>query len=333
VSPIEAIWIPAFSGSEGEEYDAFVANAKGGHYTQTRAWGAVLSANRVAVEYFLARRSGRIIAAGLIRRPVVGGKLALPFLKLDRGPVLDSPDDAADVLEALASLAQRRGGLRLSVMPYWSGAAKALVEQALLRNGFGDAQRANGSHVRSLRLDLTALPHERLFEGSALSKVRREIRRADRAGALARPARPEDMAKFRAMHETRLRSERKALPRPEWYDGVASYFLAPKGPGAMFVCDLEGEVISAVLVARHRSLATYVMGESTARNVSCPKTVQPLAQAISWAKTAGVASFDFGGIPVEGDRDPKRASIAEFKRSFTRCEVTFVHEHARWLLR
>jgi hypothetical protein len=333
VSQIEAIWTPTLSGSEGEEYDAFVGGAKGGHHAQTRAWANLIAADRQALEYFLARRSGRIVAVGLIRRPLIAAGLALPFLKLDRGPVFDDPSEADEVLDALVRLARSRLGLRLSVMPYWSGAAKVTIERALRRYGFADVQRFAGTHVRSLRLDLTALPLEGIFEGSALSKVRREIRRAGRAGAFARPARHEDIIEFRRMHEVRLRSERKRLPQPGWYEALASYFLAPDGPGAMFVCEFAGELISTVFVARHQSLATYVMGESTAREVSFPKAMQPLAHAISWAKAKGLSTFDLGGIPVDTDRNLKRARIAEFKRSFTKAEVTFVHEHARWLLR
>lgn len=330
MSSIDAIWTPVLSKSEGDEYDAFVVGAKGGHFSQTRAWGKLLSSNRVGTQHFLAQRSGRVIAAGLVRWPLVAG-VALPFFKLDRGPVLDDPADADDVLEALVRLARSRFGLRLSVMPYWSSEPSASVERALLRHGFADTQSFAGSHVRSLRLDLTALPREGPFEGSALSKVRREIRRAERAGAIARPARQEDIAQFRALHESQLHSQGKRIPRPEWYDRLAAYFLVPYHCGAMFVSELDGDLLSAAFVARHGSLATYFMGVSTARELPFPKAIQPLALAISWAKDAGLTTFDLGGIPVEGDSDAKRASIAEFKRSFTRTEVAFVHEHARWL--
>lgn len=333
MSQIEATSTPTLSGSEGDEYDAFVDGAKGGHYAQTRAWAKLLAADRQAPEYFLARRSGRIVAAGLIRRPLLAGRLALPFLKLDRGPVFDDPNEADDVLEALVRLARGRLGLRLSVMPYWSGAAKETIERALFRHGFADVQRVDGSHVRSLRLDLAALPQGKLFEGSALSKVRQNIRRADRAGAIARLARQGDMARFREMHEHRLHSQRKRLPQPGWYDELASYFIAPElRRGAVFLCELDGDLISVVFVARHGSLATYVMGESTSDEVSFPKAIQPLASAISWAKAAGLSTFDFGGTTAAGDTDVSRARIAEFKRSFTRTEVAFVHEHSRWLV-
>ena len=333
MSSIDAIWTSALSTAEGDEYDAFVGGAKGGHYTQTRAWGNVLSADRFSVSYFLARRSGRIIGAGLVRRPLIAPGIALPFFKLERGPVFDDPRDADEVLGALAKLARRRAGWRLSVMPYWSGAAIQVIEQALGRHGFRNAQNSAGSHVRSLRLDLTALPQEGLFEASALSKVRREIRRADRAGAISRPAAREDMMKFRAMHERRLHSLRKRAPRQDWYKALDSYFLAPESSGAMFVCELNGNLISTVFAARHDNLVTYIMGEATEAEVAFPKTIQPLARAISWAKEAGACHFDFGGIPVADDKDVKRMRIADFKRSFSKTEVTFVHEHARWLPR
>jgi lipid II:glycine glycyltransferase (peptidoglycan interpeptide bridge formation enzyme) len=100
----------------------------------------------------------------------------------------------------------------------------------------------------------------------------------------------------------------------------------------MFISELDGDLISVIFVARHGSLATCFLSASSPRKLPFTKAVQPLACAISWAKNAGLSTFDLGGIPVESDPDAKRASIAEFKRSFSRTEVTFVHEHARWLL-
>lgn len=58
--------------------------------------------------------------------------------------------------------------------------------------------------------------------------------------------------------------------------------------------------------------------------------VVPVAQAVLWAKKIGAHSFDLGGIPLEGDTDPKRGSIAKFKYGSSHTEVSLVHEHVRW---
>jgi lipid II:glycine glycyltransferase (peptidoglycan interpeptide bridge formation enzyme) len=49
-----------------------------------------------------------------------------------------------------------------------------------------------------------------------------------------------------------------------------------------------------------------------------------------WARDAGCARFDLGGVPLEDDRDPKRNAIARFKHVFDPERVRLVREHAGW---
>jgi lipid II:glycine glycyltransferase (peptidoglycan interpeptide bridge formation enzyme) len=44
----------------------------------------------------------------------------------------------------------------------------------------------------------------------------------------------------------------------------------------------------------------------------------------------GCDAFDMGGIPMSGDTDEKRRSIAQFKLDFAKQPVSLVGEHARW---
>jgi lipid II:glycine glycyltransferase (peptidoglycan interpeptide bridge formation enzyme) len=52
---------------------------------------------------------------------------------------------------------------------------------------------------------------------------------------------------------------------------------------------------------------------------------------VEWARSLG-CDFDLGGVPIEGDTDPKRQSIAQFKRDFAKTRVELIGQHARWLL-
>jgi lipid II:glycine glycyltransferase (peptidoglycan interpeptide bridge formation enzyme) len=132
------------------------------------------------------------------------------------------------------------------------------------------------------------------------------------------------------MHEQLLHLEGKQPPAAAWYEALAGHFLSCEERGAMFVCEHQGNVVAAVFVARHGALATYVMGASSGQELRFPKMILPMAAAITWAKANEVECLDLGGIPMEGDVDAKRASIADFKRSISRTEVAFVHEHVRW---
>jgi lipid II:glycine glycyltransferase (peptidoglycan interpeptide bridge formation enzyme) len=314
---------------DGEAYDSFVATTRGSHYSQTRHWAKVATtAKPFAPCYFLARRDGRVVGAALVLRTKVLRALAMPFAQVERGPVCDDPADLPDVLESLLGQASCHGILRLSVMPYWAGEAKPRVEEILRQHGFVDVQSFGGRHVRSLRLNLASLPADELFAGSALSQVRQNIRRAERAGAIARRGQKKDLNAFRELHGQLLRLEGKRPPAAAWYEALAEYFLSERG--AMFVCEHQDKVIAAIFLARHGTVATYVMGASSADELRFPKMVLPMASAIAWAKQNGVMSFDLGGIPMEGDADAKRVSIAEFKYSISRTEIDLVHEHVRW---
>ena len=329
---LETVWTSNLSPVDGAAYDAFVAHARSGHLFQTRAWsnlaGAAIPSKRT---YFLARHGAQILgSAVLVRRTLFPG-IALPFAKIERGPVCDDPDLLPAVLESLLALSRRRGILHLTVMPYWSGEEKTRVEHLLQEMRFSDVQRHDGSHVRSLRLDLTSLSSDALFEGSAFAKVRHEIRRAERAGARSRRGALSDLKNFRELHENRMRSEGHRVPNLHWYEALADYFVPSDDRGTMFVSEYRSEVIALVFVARLGPIATFVFGETTPLPLPFSKMIQPLAAAISWAKTSGLRIFDLGGIPMEGDTDRKRASIAEFKRGFSRSEISFVHAHARWL--
>jgi lipid II:glycine glycyltransferase (peptidoglycan interpeptide bridge formation enzyme) len=328
---LDTVWSSELSATDGEAYDSFVAAVRGSHFSQTRSWAKVATAARPFVpSYFLARRDGRVVGAALILRTQVLRTLTPPFAQIERGPVCDDLEQLPDVLNALLDQARRHGILRLSVMPYWAGEAKPRVERILSQHGFVDRQSFGGRHARSLRLDLTSLPADEPFAGSALSQVRQNIRRAERAGATARHGQKRDLIAFRDMHEQLLQLDGKRAPATAWYEALAEYFLSCEERGAMFVCEHEGKVVAAIFVARHGALATYVMGASSGDELRFPKMVLPMASAIAWARQNRVESFDLGGVPMVGDVDAKRASIAEFKHSFSRSEIAFVHEHVHW---
>jgi len=328
---LDTVWSSELSAADAEAYDSFVATARGGHYSQARSWAKVATAAKPAVaRYFLARRDGCVVGAALILRTQALGAVALPFAQVERGPVCDDPEHMPDVLEALLDQAHRHGILRLSVMPYWADDTKQRIELALKDRRFSDVQSNAGSHVRALRLDLSSISADAPFSGTEFTKLRKELRRSERAGATSRRGGEEDLDKFRGMLEQRLRSEGRHTPTKAYYDALKDYFLSRDNQRAMFVGEIDGEAVSAIFVTRHGPVAAYAAGVSSARELSFSKMIQPMSTAVLWAKEQGNTAFDFGGMPMPGDTDPKRASIALFKRSFSRTEIALVHEHARW---
>ena len=328
---LATIWSSELSAADGDAYDRFVQTAGGGHYSQTRSWAKIATTARSFTPcYFLARRCGHVVGAALILKAQLFRSLTLPFAMIERGPICDDPEDLPDVLSSLLGQARLHGVLRLSVMPYWAGDAKLRIEQLLREQRFSDVQSYTGSHVRALRMDLTSLVADDPFAGRELTKLRKELRRSERAGASSRRGTEDDINKFREMLEQRLHGEGRRIPPEQYYEALKAHFLSCETQRAMFVGQYAGDVVSAIFVTRHGPIAAYVAGASAARELSFSKMVQPMSSAVLWAKERGAESFDFGGMPMKGDTDPKRNSIALFKRNFSRTEVDLVHEHVRW---
>jgi len=325
-SGLDASLTPALSPANGVAYDQFVATAPAGHYTQTRAWASVAAAGRPFQPlFFLAQRGGAVVGAGLVLQSRLG-PFRLPFAQVERGPIA-TLSDMPEVLAALRRVCLARGIVRLSVMPYRSGDEREETEKTLRNERFNDFQRAAGRHVRTLRIDLNALDAANPFGGSTLSKVRQNIGRAERAGATVRRGRREDLAAYRTLNQALLAQEGRSGPAAAWYEAIGDYILSE---GAMFVCEHGGKVISAILITRHGGMATYALGASSGDPLKFSKTVLPMTEAILWARAAGAHSFDLGGVPMAGDAEAKRISIAEFKYSYSRTEIDLVYEHVRW---
>jgi Acetyltransferase (GNAT) domain len=331
VSHLETVWTSDLPVADVQAYDTFVASARGGHFSQMRSWAPIAVGARPRIpRYFMARRDGRVVGAALILQLGVLGVIPLPAAQIERGPVCDDPEDLPDVIHALRRQAGRHGILRLSIMPYWADEAKERVEGLLKDDGFSDVQSYAGSHVRALRLDLSSLSSDDPFSGSEFTKLRKELRRAERAGATWRRGKEEDIDKFRQMLEERARGDGGRVPAKPYFHALKGHFLPYEDQRAVFVAEHEGKAVSVIFVIRHGPVTFFVAGASSGRELAFSKMVQPMAGAVLWAKQHGSATFDFGGMPMPGDRDSKRNAIAMFKRSFSRTEISLVHEHVRW---
>ena len=329
---IRTSWTRSLSQSDAADYDRFVAESRGGHIAQTRAWERIATAGRTLdARYFLARDSAtsEVLGAALVLRPHALGVLALPVAIVDRGPVAASPDGLRRVVPALLREARRHGVARLSVMPYWADDDAALAERALEGAGMRDVQEPDGAHVSTLRLDIAGKSDEAILEGKDRKKLRYELKHAAKLGATVRRGDAKDIGVLARLNDALMASQSKHAKPRAWFDAVAG-LLGEGDRGALFLCDHGGETLAAVMVSRHALMATFFVGASLPVQRPFSKMALPLMEAIRWARGAGCATFDLGGVPMEGDSDEKRASIAQFKFDFTKNRTRLVREHARW---
>lgn len=326
---MDCLLTPNLLGPVAGEYDAFVLASPAGHAAQTRPWAEVARAGaHVRTSFAIVRREGTVVGAALVLRPVALG-LALPWAWVERGPVVADVASLAEVTRALARALRRRGVARLRVMPYWADDDAARAEGLLRAAGLRDVQTADGPHACTLRIDLAGATDADLFAGKSKEQVRWRARQAEKAGAVARRGEDRDWGSLRTMYGGLMATQGKRDKPDRWWDAVRR-FVSDDARGAFFACDHDGRTIAAAVVLRHAGLATYAWGASVPDRLPFSKAVPALVAAIRWARDVGCSTFDLGGIPLDDDRDPKRAAIATFKHDFARTRVRLVREHAGW---
>ncbi|MCL2725255.1 MAG: GNAT family N-acetyltransferase [Polyangiaceae bacterium] len=327
---LDVTFTTALSSADAADYDRFVRSARGGSYAQDRAWAQVAVAGRpFAPRWFLARRSGVVVGAAGVLRPMLFGVLPLPAAIVERGPVTDSLADLREVLAALRSATIPAGIARLSVMPYWAGNAALEAERILEDAGFNCVQTASGAHARTLRIDLRDKSSDAIFAGKQGEALRRKLRQADRAGAVARQGTRADVVHLAALYNELMQSQGRAGKSSSYFDALGN--MVEEGRGAIFLSLYDGAAVSALYASLHGKIATFVIGASSTASLPFSKMAPTMAAAIRWAHARGCEIFDMGGIPLESDTDDKRRSIAQFKLDFAKVAVPLAREYARWL--
>jgi len=326
---MQVTWDADWGEEDAADYDALVLRSPAGHPAQTRPWAEIARAGALVTTRFALVRDGRdAVGAALVQRPSWAG-LRLPWAAVERGPVVREPGALAEVTRVLRRALRRRGVARLRVMPYWSDEGAATAEAALRDAGLRDVQRPDGAHACTLRVALGGRPDAQLFAGGDREQLRKRIRQAERAGAVARRGVDRDWdavpSLYRAMMAAQGRRDRPAA----WWAALRRH-VADESRGALFVCEAGGGTVAAAVVLRHGAQATFGWGASVTEDLPFSKSVPALVAAIRWARDAGCERFDLGGVPLEDDRDPKRNAIARFKLVFDPHRVRLVREHAGW---
>jgi hypothetical protein len=327
---VQITWTRALRGKDADDYDRFVATAAGGHYAQTRAWENVALASRpCSARYFMAREGGAVVGAALVLR-AKAGPLPLPVATIDRGPVVNDPADAPRVLDALLRATRAHGIARLSVMPYFEGEAAERIAKTLLEKGFRDTQTFDGAHVKTLRVEIGQKTDQEIFAGKVRQQVRWRAGQAEKAGARGRLGEKREFMEHRALFAQLMSSQGKRGRSDAWFEALWENMLAHPERGAFFVTEHEAKIVGTVVVLRHGALATYAFGASSTDPVKFTKAIPALVAAIKWARDQGCATFDLGGVPMDGDTDAKRAQIADLKTDFSRTPVLLTREHSRY---
>lgn len=326
---MKIVLAPELSAADAALYDAFVAAAPSGHYSQSRAWGPLADSGKsVQSAYFLVSDASGVIGAARVQRARLG-PLALPAAAIERGPVVKSAEILEQILPLLIAELRSRAVARIAVMPYFAGAQSVVAEDILRQLRFRSTQKLDGAHVRTLRVDLENKKSDALFSGGERESLRRKLREAEKAGVVVRRGAASDVATLHQLHDSMMLAQGKRKKAPDYFRAL-SRFVETEETGALFIADREQAPIAALFVIAHGPLATFVIGASTQTALPFSKMASAMAEAIRWAHARGCKTFDLGGIPAPNDADPKRASIAQFKFDFAKTATVLAREHARW---
>jgi peptidoglycan pentaglycine glycine transferase (the first glycine) len=314
--PVMDVWVRRSIGLADPAWDAFVAGAEDGHFTQTAAWASFKARTGWRVARIAVGRDDVTLAGAqmLIRPvPVVGAIGYVP-----EGPVLAgcSGEVMNVLLDGLLVLCRSERVRYVVVKP---ARMNADLAARLERRGFRENARFTaGSTSATVRVDLTPTPEQ------VLARMRRStrgnIRRGLSRGLRAREGTTADFDTFleleaaaakRKGFSTMTRSRHKQLWKAFSEAGMAKLFL---------VEDEKGEPVSAqVAVPFGETMYTILMAWSGQQSSHKPNELLEWT-AMMWAKQRGYRHYDFEGVDsgdaVGGEDDRPDRYVSDYKLGY-----------------
>jgi nitroreductase len=288
----------------------FVA-AERSNLLQSWAYGeAKANVERVDVRRALVLSDDAPVALLQVLERQIAGLIVL--CRINRGPLwLASPErtDVAGVMDELRRSARWWHGRVMGIAPELSGS----FNPALARQGY---RRRAGPAWSSAWIDLNQPPAT--LRATLRSKWRNLLVAAERMGVEACPDRGDEAFEWMLARYRELREGRG-------FGGISEALLR-----ALRVADqdfvvlrarLAGEWVAGILVVRHGTSATYLVGWNgpEGRRVNAHNLL--LWQALLVLKASGCRWFDLGGIDDVGT-----PGIANFKRGLGGSEYTLAGE-------
>ena len=240
---------------------------------------------------------GVIAGTQILFRAVRGG---LRVGYASRGPVVSSadPELMARMVEEMGHAARAEGVSYLAVTPPYGGDA---AEHALRARGFRTKPRSlppGSVMTATLLIDLAR--DLDTIQAQLRMQVRQHIRLAQRRGVVVRQGDREDVETFRRLMGALC--ERRGIsptpPEKDFFENLWAVF-APRGWVRIFLAEVEGEPVAALLVFTFGDTArVWKAGWSGHYQDRRPNNLL-YWEAIRWANDNGFRYFDLVGIERE----------------------------------
>lgn len=297
-------------------WDRFVADHPGGGHLQLSQWGAVKRTVGWDSEIAGFETDGGIVGGAVIlhrRIPVLGRIGYIP-----RGPLLADPGLAPRFVGELTGLASRLGVRHLTVQPPIGGEN---LEPVLATAGFFPGA-ASVAPDATLVVDIAGDDDEIL--GAMSAQTRYNVRLSQRRGLQLREGDATDLAAFHHLLERTARRQ-GFEPYPLDYYRALWDQLAPGGHLHLFLLELSGEIVSAMLAVTFGDTVTNKLAVWSGEHGRHRPNEGLYWTVMQWGRLHGFLRFDLEGIPrpaaeaiLTGAEIPEkyRGSVASFKLGF-----------------
>ncbi len=295
------------------DWDTFVAKVPGGNLLQTSLWGQVKAFYGWSYSRAIVSEGENIVAGVqlLIKSlPLIGSIAFIP-----KGPLFNSNDPSLrdHITAALFSLIKKHRILFVVIQP---SVEDPELSHCLLQKGFQQSKKSLAP-TATVILDLTIEPDQILAH--MRKKTRQHIHAGQRKGLEVREGTESDLNNFFSLLDTsgkRLKFE----PESEEYFRVMWRILNPHGYIKLFVAELNGEAISALLATPfNKTITLKRIGWSGDHSKLYPNELVHW-EAIMWAKSHGYNYIDFEGIDR---KDAERLIQGEHQQDAIKNKVTF----------
>jgi lipid II:glycine glycyltransferase (peptidoglycan interpeptide bridge formation enzyme) len=277
---------------------------------QSYGWGEVQSrAGWETVRLLAQTRLGQLPVTALVRPSGIPGTTRI---YVPRGPVC-APDDLdgfSAAGDALLELGRARRAMALEVEVPWT------VEEVGPEHPFSSwaATRPRQPLATSI-VDLTPDPDQILR--SFHQKTRYNVGLAERRGVTVRVGRIEELVNCVRATETRQRIH---LPSERHLRNVMEQLQAA---ARVLVAEVEGDVTSAVLLARSGTGVVYLYGGATGAHRQLMPNYLLHWRAMIQAREEGCTEYDLWGIPESDRPDHPWHGLAQFKLGFGGRQLTY----------
>lgn len=297
--------------------------------------------------YAIGEVDDRIVCVGIFTiRPLLFGKRFSIEAECLGGPVFDDLDCATEFLSQVKSYFQALnvGSIRLS--PYWLYPEAEQVESLLNELGFSTLPSVGqaGARFSTGLIDLS-LSSDEIFAGLK-SKIRQEVRRADRLGVSIRATDKVDEANqffryLRKMH--RQRSLDSAAMSPREFKATFEHILREEDVGVLLVAFSDQTFLGGFLIVKGKQTchySHYVVVRRPLRKAA-NLTIAPALwwQGIQWAKKQGCRWIDVEGYKKDLEPYDRRYQYYKSKSRFNPIPAqrlgvhTYVHSPTMYAVR